>query len=58
LQELHEVVALAKSGKLKPIPIATCSMDQISDVLDRLKAGSVTGRIVCKITDKHTEGSS
>jgi len=49
---------LAKSGKLKPIPIATCSMDQISDVLDRLKAGSVTGRIVCKITDKHTEGSS
>jgi hypothetical protein len=32
LQELHEVAALAKSGKLKPIPIATCSMDQIADI--------------------------
>jgi D-arabinose 1-dehydrogenase-like Zn-dependent alcohol dehydrogenase len=49
LQELHEVVALAKSGKLKPIPIATCSMDQISEVLDRLKAGSVIGRVVCQL---------
>ena len=51
LQELHEVVALAKSGKLKPIPIATCSMDQISEVLDRLKAGRVIGRVVCKVSN-------
>ena len=52
LQELHEVVALAKSGKLKSIPIATCSMDQISGVLDRLKAGSVLGRVVCDMTNQ------
>jgi len=49
LQELREVVALAQSGKLKSIPIATCSMDEISSVLDRLKAGTVLGRVVAKI---------
>jgi D-arabinose 1-dehydrogenase-like Zn-dependent alcohol dehydrogenase len=49
LQELREVVALAQSGKLKSIPIATCSMDEISGVLDRLKAGTVLGRVVAKI---------
>ena len=54
LQELHEVAALAKSGKLKPIPITICSMDQISEVLDRLKAGSVIGRVVCKIDYQKT----
>lgn len=49
LQELREVVALAQSGKLKSIPIATCAMDEISSVLDRLKAGTVLGRVVAKI---------
>ena len=49
LQELREVVALAQSGKLKSIPIATCSMDEISAVLDRLKAGTVLGRVVAKM---------
>ena len=48
LQELHEVVALAKSGKLKPIPTQTCPMEEISLVLDRLLAGKVQGRIVAK----------
>ena len=48
LQELHEVVALAKSGKLKSIPTQTCSMTEISSVLDRLLAGSVQGRMVAQ----------
>ena len=49
LQELREVVVLAQTGKLKHIPTSTCSMDQISNVLDRLKAGTVLGRVVAQI---------
>jgi len=49
LQELREVVALARSGKLKTIPTAVCSMDEVSGVLDRLKAGTVIGRVVAKV---------
>ncbi len=49
LQELKEVVALAREGKLAPIPTATCRLDEVSSVLDRLKAGKVVGRIVAKI---------
>jgi D-arabinose 1-dehydrogenase-like Zn-dependent alcohol dehydrogenase len=49
LQELHEVVALAKSGHLKSIPTQTCAMSEISSVLDRLLAGTVQGRIVAQM---------
>ena len=49
VQELREVVALAQSGKLKPIPVATCPMSDISSTLDKLKAGSVIGRVVAKM---------
>ena len=49
LAELHEVVALAKSGRLKPIPLATCALDGVSSVIDRLKAGTVSGRVVVKM---------
>jgi propanol-preferring alcohol dehydrogenase len=47
--ELQEVVALARAGKLKPIPVATCTLAEVSEVLDRLKAGTVVGRVVAKI---------
>jgi D-arabinose 1-dehydrogenase-like Zn-dependent alcohol dehydrogenase len=47
--ELHEVVALAKAGKLKPIPVETRGLDQVSRTLDELKAGTVVGRVVAKI---------
>jgi len=49
-QELREVVGLAQSGKLKAIPTATCPPQQISEVLDRLKAGQVIGRVVADFT--------
>lgn len=49
LAELHEVVALAREGKLKPIPVATCTLAEVSGVIDRLKAGTVSGRVVAKI---------
>lgn len=49
LPELREVVELARSGKLKPIPVSTCGLDEVSSVLDQLKAGTVTGRVVAKL---------
>lgn len=49
LEELKDVVALARDGKLASIPTATCSLAEVSSVLDRLKAGKVVGRVVAKI---------
>ncbi|MEZ5650532.1 MAG: alcohol dehydrogenase [Burkholderiaceae bacterium] len=49
LAELEEVVALARSGKLKSIPVETVPLEQVSEVLDQLKAGTIIGRKVAKI---------
>ena len=49
VQELREVVALAKSGKLKAIPVEKRPMSEISRTLDELKAGTVIGRVVAEI---------
>jgi alcohol dehydrogenase, propanol-preferring len=46
LADLKDVVELAKSGKLKPIPIEHMHRDQANEALDKLKAGKVTGRLV------------
>src|SRR5438477_1462926 len=46
LQELREVVALAKKGKLKPLPVSTRPAAEASGALEDLKAGRVVGRIV------------
>jgi D-arabinose 1-dehydrogenase-like Zn-dependent alcohol dehydrogenase len=46
LQELKEVVALAKKGKLKPLPVSTRPAGEASGALEDLKAGRVVGRIV------------
>ncbi|HYY62567.1 MAG TPA: alcohol dehydrogenase [Burkholderiales bacterium] len=46
LQELKEVVALAKKGKLKPLPVTTRPGEEASGALEDLKAGRVVGRIV------------
>jgi D-arabinose 1-dehydrogenase-like Zn-dependent alcohol dehydrogenase len=46
LQELKEVVALAKKKKLKPSPIETRPGDQVNAALEDLKAGRVLGRVV------------
>jgi D-arabinose 1-dehydrogenase-like Zn-dependent alcohol dehydrogenase len=48
-QELREVVALAKAGKIKPLPLETRPADRISDTLDQLKAGTLVGRVVAKL---------
>jgi D-arabinose 1-dehydrogenase-like Zn-dependent alcohol dehydrogenase len=47
--ELREVVALAKAGKIKPLPIETRPPQQISETLDQLKAGTLIGRVVAQM---------
>ena len=44
--ELNAVVALAREGKIKPIPIETRPLSEVSRTLDELKAGTVIGRVV------------
>jgi D-arabinose 1-dehydrogenase-like Zn-dependent alcohol dehydrogenase len=46
LQELREVVALAKKGKIKPAPVETRPADEANRALEDLKAGRVVGRVV------------
>src|SRR5262245_47860499 len=43
--ELKEVVALAREGKIKPIPIEARPLSEVSRTLDELKAGGVVGRV-------------
>jgi D-arabinose 1-dehydrogenase-like Zn-dependent alcohol dehydrogenase len=46
LQELKEVVALAKKGKIKPMPVETRSAEEANSALEDLKAGRIVGRVV------------
>jgi D-arabinose 1-dehydrogenase-like Zn-dependent alcohol dehydrogenase len=46
LQELKEVVALAKKGKIKAAPLETRPASEANAALEDLKAGKVLGRIV------------
>jgi D-arabinose 1-dehydrogenase-like Zn-dependent alcohol dehydrogenase len=47
--ELRAVLALARAGKIKPIPIEKRPLAEVSRTLDELKAGSVVGRVVAEI---------
>jgi D-arabinose 1-dehydrogenase-like Zn-dependent alcohol dehydrogenase len=46
LAELKAVVALAKKGKLKPLPLETRGADEANRALEDLKAGRIAGRVV------------
>lgn len=46
IRELREVLALAESGRLTPIPLEFWPLEQINEVYDRLKRGQVAGRAV------------
>ena len=46
LAELKAVVALAKKGKLKALPLETRAADEANRALEDLKAGRVAGRVV------------
>jgi alcohol dehydrogenase/propanol-preferring alcohol dehydrogenase len=45
-KELRELVGLAQSGKLQPLPVTTVPMPTANDALMRLRDGKVTGRVV------------
>jgi D-arabinose 1-dehydrogenase-like Zn-dependent alcohol dehydrogenase len=46
IKELREVIALAETGQLAPIPIERSPLDRINDVYARLKHGDIRGRAV------------
>ena len=49
VEELKQVVALAREGKLQPIPIQKRPLSEVSRTLDELKAGAVIGRVVVEM---------
>ncbi len=48
LQDLKDVVQLARDGKLKPMPVSTLPMDQANVAMNRLVGGTVSGRLVLR----------
>ncbi|MES2751745.1 MAG: alcohol dehydrogenase [Pseudomonadota bacterium] len=48
LEEAHELMALARSGKVKPTPIQEEPMGDVQKWIDQLRAGKVVGRIMLK----------
>lgn len=48
LAEAHELMALARAGKIKPTPIREEPMGDVQKWIDELRAGHVVGRIVLK----------
>lgn len=51
LAELHELIALAKAGRLPPFEIETLRRDQANEALDRVRTGKVRGRLVLAAND-------
>jgi len=49
VEELRAVVALARAGKITPIPIEKRPLSEVSRILDELKAGEIIGRVVAQI---------
>jgi D-arabinose 1-dehydrogenase-like Zn-dependent alcohol dehydrogenase len=49
VEELKSVVVLAREGKIRPIPIETRPLTEVSRTLDELKAGKIVGRVVAKV---------
>jgi D-arabinose 1-dehydrogenase-like Zn-dependent alcohol dehydrogenase len=49
VDQLKAVVALAREGKIKPIPIQTRPLSEVSRTLDELKTGKIVGRVVAQI---------
>lgn len=48
LTEAHELMAFARSGKIKPTPVREEPMADVQKCIDELRAGKVVGRVVLK----------
>lgn len=46
LADLQALVALTRSGKLRPVPVTRRPLDEVNDALLQLRAGKVVGRVV------------
>jgi D-arabinose 1-dehydrogenase-like Zn-dependent alcohol dehydrogenase len=46
LDDMKEVIDLAKAGKLMPIPIERMPIEEVNRALEKLASGRVTGRLV------------
>jgi len=46
LDELRELIELAKSGKVPPLPVEAVPMAEVNSAMERLRAGHVNGRLV------------
>jgi len=44
--DLRELIELVKAGKVKEIPVSSRPLSEVSQTLDDLKAGKITGRVV------------
>ena len=49
IAELKAVIALAREGKLRPIPVQTRPLSEVGRTLDELKTGAILGRVVAEI---------
>jgi propanol-preferring alcohol dehydrogenase len=58
-QDLREVISLAQSGKLAPLPVTRMHKDEANEALNLLAAGKVVGRIVLGsgAREQHVAGS-
>lgn len=48
LAEAHELMALVRKGRIRPIPVNERPLTAANDVLAELRAGSVTGRVILR----------
>ena len=46
LTELKALIELAKAGKVKPLPVSTRPLSEVSETLDELREGKIVGRTV------------
>ncbi|MFN4090478.1 MAG: alcohol dehydrogenase [Alphaproteobacteria bacterium] len=46
LDEMHELMALVRAGKVPPIPVRTRPLAQVNATLDDLRGGRIVGRVV------------
>jgi propanol-preferring alcohol dehydrogenase len=46
LDELNELVAIVRQGRVKPIPTRAVPIDQVNECIAELRGGKVSGRIV------------
>ena len=46
LQELRELVALARQSRIRPIPVSRRPMSELNDAFQELHAGRIVGRTV------------